>query len=89
MLEKVASVALVKKLRAILLMEADNIFFNKWDFGFKPMDQLYIDKYIPTNQYSQKESAAEEARLDSRLTYDISRQLKLPMATVSVDPDKC
>lgn len=38
---------------------------------------------------SQRKSMAEDARLDSQLTYDISRQLKLPMATVSVDADRC
>ena len=89
MLEKVAGVALVEKLRAILLMEADYNFFNKWVFGFKAMDRLYLENYIPNDQYSQRESTAEDARMDSRFTYDISRQLHIPMATVSVDADKC
>lgn len=75
MLEKVAGVALVNKLRAILLMEGDYNFFNKWVFGFKVMDHLYAEGYIPQDQYSQRESTAEDARLDNRLTMDISRQL--------------
>ena len=75
MLEKVAGVALVEKLWAILLMEADYNFFNKWVFGFKMMDRQYLKNYIPNDQYSQKESTAKDARLDSRFTYDISRQL--------------
>ncbi len=79
----------MEKLRAILLMEADYNFFNKWVFGFKAMDRLYLENYIPNDQYSQKESTAEDARLDSRFTYDISRQLRIPMAAVSVDADKC
>ncbi len=88
-IEKVAGVVLVEKLRAILLMEARYIFFNKWVFGFKAIDRLYLDNYIPYDQYSQRENTAEDARLDSRPTYDISCQLKFPMATVSVDADKC
>ena len=72
MLEKVAGVALVEKLRAILLMEADYNFFNKWVFGWKALDGLYSSGYIPNDQYSQRESTAEDARLDSRFTYDIS-----------------
>ena len=89
MLEKVAGVALVNKLRAILLMEADYNFFNKWVFGYKAINRLYEEGYIPEDQYSQRESTAEDARLDSRLTMDISRQLRIPLAAVSVDADKC
>ena len=89
MLEKVAGVALVNKLRAILLMEADYNFFNKWVFGYMAINRLYEQGYIPEDQYSQRESTAEDARLDSRLTMDISRQLCIPLATVSVDADKC
>jgi hypothetical protein len=89
MLEKVAGVALVNKLRAILLMEADYNFFNKWVFGHMAINRLYEEGYIPEDQYSQRESTAEDARLDSRLTMDISRQLRITLATVSVDADKC
>ncbi len=32
---------------------------------------------------------AEDTRLDSRYTMDISRQLRTPLASVSVDADKC
>ena len=89
MLEKVAGIALVNKLRAILLMEADYNFFNKWVFGYKAINRLYEEGYIPEDQYSQRESTTEDARLDSRLTMDISRQLRIPLAAVSVDADKC
>jgi len=89
MLEKVAGVALVNKLRAILLMEADYNFFNKWVFGYHAINRLYEEGYIPEDQYSQRESTSEDARLDSRLTMDISRQLRTPLANVSVDADKC
>jgi hypothetical protein len=74
MLEKVAGVALVNKLRAILLMEGDYNFFNKFVFGYKALNVLYENEYIPQDQYSQRESTAEDARLENRLTMDISRQ---------------
>jgi hypothetical protein len=89
MLEKIAGVALVNKLRAILLMEADYNFYNKFVFGFKALDILYDNSYIPEDQYSQRESTAEDARLDNRLTMDLSRQQRIPLAAVLVDADKC
>ena len=89
MLEKVAGVALVNKLRAILLMEGDFNFFNKWVFGHRAMNELYRLSYIPEDQYSQRGSTAEDARMDSRLTTDLSRQLRHPMAIAAVDADQC
>ena len=89
MLEKVAGVALVNKLRAILLMEGDFNFFNKWTFGHMAMNELYRLEYIPQDQYSQRGSTAEDARMDSRLTTDLSRQLRHPMAIAAVDADQC
>ena len=89
MLEKVAGVALVIKLRAILLMEGDFNFFNKWTFGYRAMNELYRLDYIPQDQYSQGGSTAEDGRMDSRLTTDISRQLWHPMAIAAVDADQC
>lgn len=89
MLEKVAGVALVNKLRAILLMEGDFNFFNKWTFGHMAMEELYRLEYIPQDQYSQRGSTAEDARMDSRLTTDLSRQLRHPMAIAAVDADQC
>ena len=41
MLEKVAGVALVNKLRAILLMEADFNYMNKWIFGHEAINKMY------------------------------------------------
>ena len=46
MLEKVAGIALVNKLRAILLMEADYNFFNKWVFSYIALNRLYEEGYI-------------------------------------------
>ncbi len=89
MLEKVAGIALVNKLRAILLMEGDFNYMNKWVFGHEAINKLYTLGYIPGNQYSQKESTAEDAQMDNGLTMDISRQLKQPLATMAADTDKC
>jgi hypothetical protein len=64
LLEKVPGVSLVDKLRAILLMERDFNFFNKWIFGHETVNRLYDIDYIPQDQFSQKESTAQ--RLDAR-----------------------
>jgi hypothetical protein len=47
LLEKVAGVALVNKLRAILLMEADFSYMNKWVFGYQAINKMYALGYIP------------------------------------------
>ncbi len=89
LLEKIARVALVTKLPAILVMEGDFNYMNKWVFGQEAIYKLYALGYTPGDQYSQKESTAEEARMDNRLTMDISQQLRHPLATMSADTDKC
>ncbi len=47
LLEEVLGVSLVNKLRAILLMESDFNFFNKWIFGHEAVNKLYDIDYIP------------------------------------------
>jgi hypothetical protein len=47
MLEKVAGVALVNKLRAIFLMEGDSNYMNKWIFGHEAINKLYQLGYVP------------------------------------------
>jgi hypothetical protein len=89
MLEKVAGMALVNKLCTILLMEGDFNYMNKWVFGHEAINKLYALGYVLGNQYSQKESTAKDARMDNRLTVDISRQLRHPLATMAADTDKC
>jgi hypothetical protein len=89
LLEKVAGVALVNKLQAILLMEANFNYINRWVFRFQAINKMYALGYIPGDQYSQKESTAEDTHMDNRLTMDISRQLRHLLATMSADADKC
>ena len=50
MLEKIAGVALMNKLRAILLIEGDYNYFNKWVFGREATNVLYEMGYIPEDQ---------------------------------------
>jgi hypothetical protein len=46
-LEKIAGVTLITKLHAILLMEGDFNFMNKWIFGYKAINKLYAFGYVP------------------------------------------
>jgi hypothetical protein len=89
LLKKVPGVSLFDKLWAILLMEGDLNFFNKWVFGYSAINNLYDMCYIPDNQYSQRESTAEDSKLDNRLTMDLSRQLRLPLLAILADANKC
>jgi hypothetical protein len=81
--------SLVDKLQAILLMEGDFNFFNKWVFGHKAINQLYEMQYVPDDQYSQQESTAEDSKFNNRLTMDLSRQFRQPMVAILADADKC
>ncbi len=63
---------LVTKLRAIMLMEGNFNYMNKWIFGYEAIKKLYKMGHVPGNQYSQKKSTAKDAQLDNRLTMDLS-----------------
>jgi hypothetical protein len=89
LLEKVPGVSLVDKLRAILLMEGNFNFFNKWIFGHEAVNRLYDIDYIPQDQFSQKKITAKDSKLDNKLTMDLSRQLRILTALVLADADKC
>lgn len=89
MLEKIAGVALVNEMQSILLIEADYNYFNKWAFGREAINIIYEMGSVPEDCYSQKESTAEDHKMDNRLTMDLSRQLHHPMASMSVDTANC
>ena len=55
MLEKIAGVCLVEKLRAIQLYEADFNCYNQFIFGRQAMQTLTDSGYIPEELFSQKE----------------------------------
>jgi hypothetical protein len=50
---------------------------------------MYALGYVAGDQYSQKESMAEDAKMDNKLTIDILRQLRHPLAIMSANADKC
>ena len=89
MLEKIAGVALVNKLRAILLMEADFNFHNKLIFGKRMLDHARENGVIPPEQYSEKQTTAEDGTFDKILQADISRQQRQRMCIISADAANC
>ena len=63
MVEKLAGIALVTKLRAILLMEADFNFHNWIIFLKRMLDNAQDRGLIPAEIYSEKGRTAEDALL--------------------------
>ena len=84
MLEKIAGVALVNKLRAIQLYEADFNFFNQFFFGQKALQALKSSGSLPEELYNQKGTTSEDAFWDKVLRIDLSFQLRQSMVIVSV-----
>ena len=89
MLEKIAGIALMTKLRGILLMEADSNFHNKLIFGKRMLVLARENGMIPEEVYSDKGRTAEDAILQQVLAYDIARQTKRPLLVASVDASSC
>jgi hypothetical protein len=63
MLEKIAEVCLVKKLRAIQLYDADFNCYNQFIFGKQAMQTLTDSRYISEELFSQKGSTAERSSI--------------------------
>jgi hypothetical protein len=89
MLEKIAGVCLVKKLRAIQLYEADFNCYNQFIFGKHAMQTLTKSGYTPEELFGQKGSTAEGAKIDNTLMADLSRQARQPMIVTSTDSAYC
>ncbi len=89
MLEKIAGVCLVKKLRAIQLYEADFNCYNQFIFSKEAIKTLTSSGYIPEDLFSQKSSTAEDAKFDKTLMADLSRQARQPMIVTSADTAYC
>jgi hypothetical protein len=62
---------------------------NKGIFGHEAINKMYALGYLAEDQYSQKESTAEDTKFKNKLTMDLSCQLRHPLATMSADADKC
>jgi hypothetical protein len=89
MLEKIAGVCLVKKLRAIQLYKANFNCYNQFVFGKEAMQKLTDSGYISKELFSQKGSTAEDAKFDKTLMADLSRQARQPMAIILADAAYC
>lgn len=89
MLEKIAGVCLVDKLRSIQLYKADYNWFNKFMFNAAALAALESSGCLPKEHYSQRGSTSEDACLDKTLTTDISRLSQQPLAITSVDAAQC
>jgi hypothetical protein len=89
MLEKIAGVCLVKKLRAIQRYEANFNCYNQFIFGRSVMQTLTDSRYIPEELFSQKSSMAEDAKFDKTLMADLLRQARHPMIVTSTDAAYC
>ncbi len=72
MLEKIAGVCLVEKLRAIQLYMVDFNCYNQFIFGMQAMQTLTNSSYIPEELFSQKGSTAEDAKFHKILMADLS-----------------
>ena len=89
MLEKIAGVALVTKLRAILLMEADFNFHNKLIFGTRMLNLARKHGLVQDEIYSEKGRTAEDGIMHQVLAYDIARQKRASLIVAYVDAAQC
>ncbi len=64
MLEKIAGVCLVDKLRAIQLYEAGFNCYNQFIFGRTAMASLTANNFLPEKLFSQKGCTAEDVKFD-------------------------
>lgn len=89
MLEKMFGCRLVSKLRAILLMEADFNFANKYVYGVNMLNNARKYGFMAEEIFSEKNRMADDGTLAKVLFYDIVRQLRVPAALSSVDAASC
>ena len=72
MLEKIAGIYLVNKLRSIQLYKVDLNFYNQFVFGRKAMTSITDIGFLPEELFSQKSSTSEDAKFNKTLITDIS-----------------
>ena len=87
MLEKIFFCTLVKKLRFILLMEADFNYANKETYDIRiMMDNVSREhEFMAEEIFSKKERMADNSSLAKTLCYDTARQTRVPAGLSSVD----
>jgi len=90
MLEKVAGVNLVDKLRAILLMEADFNFANALYFGKRTMEMAKKSDIITNDTFgSKQDSCPIEVPMCRMLFFDLVRQTRRNASLGSFDAQSC
>ena len=89
LLEKLAGVCLVEKLRYIQLYEADNQLLPTVHFWTRRHAVTYSQGLLPEEHFSKNGSTADDVEFDKTLMEDLSRQSRIPMSIVSVDRYAC
>jgi hypothetical protein len=72
LLEKIAGIALVNKLHAILLFEADSNMFNSYIYGQRALAQEH--NLIPPKQYAERQSDGQDGAWLKRLFADTTKK---------------
>ena len=85
MLEKIEGVAVVTKLRAILLMDAGFNCHSRLIFG----DRIEKNGLVSEEIYSKKGKTPDDAIVQQVLIYGIARQPSRPLLVASVDVAQC
>ena len=89
MLEKKIGVALIEKLRAIVLLEADYNKGIKEIFGTRMLNSAREHDLMPEEIFSERGRTADDGALAKVLFFDISRQAKVPASLTSADARNC
>ena len=89
LLEKIAGVTFVNKLRAICLFEADFNYWTKLIFARRMMKKVRKDGGIPDKIYSKKGSHCDDATMTKTFFTDSSRIMRHPAAITEADLGEC
>ena len=88
MLRKIARVAIVTKLRAILLRKLISTITTSLSLA-RMMDLTKRHGIVPEEIFSEKERTAEDAVLVQVLAYNITRQKRAPFIVASANAAQC
>ena len=89
MLEKKPGVALIEKLRAIVLLEADYNKAIKEMFGMRMLNLARAYGLMPEDIFSERGRTSDDGALAKVFVYDISRQARAPASVTSADAQNC
>jgi hypothetical protein len=89
MLEKKIGCALVGKLRAILLKEADDNFHSGVMFGGRMMDRAQEIGFIPEEQMAERQCTVEDCVFQKIRMHDYARLRRSAYSVVSADAANC